>query len=278
MANPSHDKGNAELLPCPFCGGVARIESNRDWHRIYAAHDDECVFDADEHVLMYPAQPGHLIQIAEDWNRRATPPSPSTAPEVDERAAFEAWLGRPMMNPEKPSFYNGGSVLKAWEAWQHRAALASRPADVDDEGLPPLPNGIAVMTEFPKDDPVSRIYTPYRPGWLGSFPPTGSMLYTAEQYRQGQRDAVAADRARRGQASETTELLNNPPYGQPDLYSRLHTALTNEVELAKKFHKLPQWFDAVRGLVDWLERETGAAPSHTTNKEKGGENGNVPDR
>jgi len=71
---PRPDKGaEVELLPCPFCGGAARIESNRDWHRIFAAHDDECVFDADDHALMYPAQPGYLIQIAEDWNRRSMP-------------------------------------------------------------------------------------------------------------------------------------------------------------------------------------------------------------
>jgi hypothetical protein len=60
-----------KLEPCPFCGGAARIESNRDWHRLYAAHDDDCVLDADEADLMYPAQPGYLIEIAETWNRRA---------------------------------------------------------------------------------------------------------------------------------------------------------------------------------------------------------------
>lgn len=184
MANPSHD-----LLPCPFCGGAARIESNRDWHRIYAAHDDECVFDADDHALMYPAQPGYLIQIAEDWNRRATPPSPSTAPEV----------------PPFPESFGLADVPHAmntpddWDAdyratWQKlqvaeinlsqmrayarklRAALDSRPAEVDDEGLPPLRT-----PEFCAGDLES-----------------GEPVYTAEQYRQGQRDAVAADRARRG--------------------------------------------------------------------------------
>lgn len=65
----------AELKPCPFCGGAARIESNRDWHRIYAAHDDDCVLDADEADLTYPARPEYLTQIAEDWNRRAPHPA-----------------------------------------------------------------------------------------------------------------------------------------------------------------------------------------------------------
>ena len=58
---------------------------------------------------------------------------------------------------------------------QMEQALASRPAEVDDEGLPPLRT-----PEFCAGDLES-----------------GEPVYTAEQYRQGQRDAVAADRARR---------------------------------------------------------------------------------
>jgi hypothetical protein len=69
----------AELKPCPFCGGAARIQSNRDWHRLYADHDEGCVFDADDHMLMYPAQAGYLVQIAEDWNRRAEGAAPTAA-------------------------------------------------------------------------------------------------------------------------------------------------------------------------------------------------------
>ncbi|OIJ42041.1 Lar family restriction alleviation protein [Massilia timonae] len=191
MANPSHD-----LLPCPFCGGAARIESNRDWHRIYAAHDDECVFDADDHALMYPAQPGYLIQIAEDWNRRATPPSPSTAP--------EAWVyecKQPHTDPviwaeffsrEKPS--DAPYIRNARPLFG--SALASRPAEVDDEGLPALPTAF-VRIDMDDGSIWGQIQDEY---WeneqqisLGIDDP----LFTAEQYRQGQRDAVAADRARR---------------------------------------------------------------------------------
>ena len=51
--------------------------------------------------------------------------------------------------------------------------LASRPAEVDDEGLPPLPDRYVELSTFP-----------------------GRKYFTAEQYRQGQRDAVAADRAK----------------------------------------------------------------------------------
>jgi hypothetical protein len=113
----------------------------------------------------------HVLRV-----ERATPPSPITAPEVDERAVFEAkYRGMLDLTPcAENDSYMAYSTYCAWRAWKDRgAALASRPAEVDDEGLPPLP-------------------TP----WPNSFP----YSYTAEQYRQGQRDAVAADRARRAAA------------------------------------------------------------------------------
>jgi len=67
---------------------------------------------------------------------------------------------------------------RAISAWNDRKALASRPPEVDDEGLPPLP------------EPFEN----WDPRYEGLVLP----VFTAEQYRQGQRDAVAADRARRG--------------------------------------------------------------------------------
>jgi hypothetical protein len=75
-------QGAAELLPCPFCSGAARIESNRDWHRLYADHDENCLFDNEDEMLMFPAQPGYLAEIAELWNRRAVlkaQPAPTEA-------------------------------------------------------------------------------------------------------------------------------------------------------------------------------------------------------
>ena len=69
------------------------------------------------------------VEECVEGSKRATPPSPSTAPEVD------------------------------------------------DEGLPPLP------------EPFEN----WDPRYEGLVLP----VFTAEQYRQGQRDAVAADRARR---------------------------------------------------------------------------------
>lgn len=120
-------------------------------------------------------------EIADRLLAAATPPSPSTAPEVDERAAFEA--SRPEFEAAMRAAghrtdrwgdgtYNGRTEYR-WEGWV--AALASRPAEVDDEELPPLPPRYTELSPFP-----------------------GRKYFTDEQYRQGQRDAVAADRARRG--------------------------------------------------------------------------------
>jgi hypothetical protein len=87
-----------------------------------------------------------------------------------ERAAFEAWLGRPMMNPEQPTHYNGRDVKTAWGAWQEATRRAA-PADVGEDGLPDLPE---------------------RDGdWAGDS------WWTADSMRQYARDAIAADRRAR---------------------------------------------------------------------------------
>ncbi len=59
-----------------------------------------------------------------------------------ERAAFEAWLGRPMMSPEQPTHYNGRDVRTAWEAWQERGRRAAQPADVGAGELPQAAQGV----------------------------------------------------------------------------------------------------------------------------------------
>lgn len=144
-----------------------------------------------------------MDDIRKQWYAavRATPPSPSTAPMCERKTAKleeegYAKTGYVLRQPGKDRevvVSDGGAV--SWfttEQWNWLmfnrdhiefqwpkpiGALASRPAEVDDEGLPPLPK----MT------------------YLGCF---GDLYgYTAEQYRQGQRDAVAADRARRGSQS-----------------------------------------------------------------------------
>lgn len=56
----------------------------------------------------------------------ATPPSPSTASEVDERAAFEAWAKVEYRNVEHYGVGDYDTGFAAWKAG--RAALASNPA------------------------------------------------------------------------------------------------------------------------------------------------------
>jgi hypothetical protein len=79
--------------------------------------------------------------------------------------------------------------------------------------------------------------------------------YTADQMREYARDAIAVDR----RAREAIDTLNEPPWGQPDLYSRLNTALTKELELAKEFGKVSEWFTAARGWIDYEAARSGDA-------------------
>lgn len=115
------------LLPCPFCNGASRIVSNRDWHRLYADHTDDCVLDADEADLMFPAQPGYLIEIVEVWNRR---PTPAVSPDLADlrnrvRIAVAESLG--------DTYYCG----RTWSAWGVGTMDDSdfTPADECDEVL-----------------------------------------------------------------------------------------------------------------------------------------------
>jgi hypothetical protein len=152
---------------------------------------------------------------------------------------FEQWK-------QENGVVGGGTLLDriyfaGWQKGQSRT-LASRPAEVGDEGL------LKECKRFLED--------------MHAMP----VEWTINESQVLHQKLVHAEKSRRNR--EITELINNPLYGEPDLYSRLHTALTDEVGLAKKFGKLPQWFEAARSLVDWLERESKSSPSHTTNKEK----------
>nr|WP_310615825.1 hypothetical protein [Pantoea cypripedii] len=60
---------NDELKPCPFCGGCAWIESNRDWHRLKADHGENCFIG--EHEPMYPATDEQRRYLVQDWNQRS---------------------------------------------------------------------------------------------------------------------------------------------------------------------------------------------------------------
>ncbi len=59
-----------QLLACPFCGCAMRVESNRDWHRIFGDHTDECVFEADSEQMMAPATDDQLQLMIDSWNSR----------------------------------------------------------------------------------------------------------------------------------------------------------------------------------------------------------------
>lgn len=58
-----------ELKACPFCNARSRIESNRDWHRLVADHDDDCIIK--DYEITYSASEGQREYMIEDWNRRA---------------------------------------------------------------------------------------------------------------------------------------------------------------------------------------------------------------
>ena len=174
---------DTELLPCPFCGGSDAFVERLDYTAAYVQCDadvgDGCACLARGPITVQDDDgediPGGAGAIAA-WNRRATPPSPSTAPEVDVRHEFERWMSQRGESAVYigDGLYSTGAVCDQAEAFAAgvelaRAALASRPAEVDDEGLPKLPDHYVELSPFP-----------------------GRKYFTDEQYRQGQRDAVAA--------------------------------------------------------------------------------------
>lgn len=217
MANPSHD-----LLPCPFCKNsdlyteMGSTPSPGDY--IMCDGPDGCGAT----ISRVDTPDDDLIGA---WNRRATPPSPSTAPEVSELPAPPT-LPRYLLDMigeygmARTDSVGQLEVQYRWEtliggikryASEYGRALASRPADtslhavhdkeptkslqraeVDDEGLPPLPPEAARAMKG-----AGTFFVKWQDA--GKDLRGALMLYTAEQFRQGQRDAVAADRARREQ-------------------------------------------------------------------------------
>lgn len=251
MANPSPDKGNASEH-ADFSDETIRHRFFRD----LIESERLAVFKA---FGVYP--PGctnrldHSIErrLLNRILRRATPPSPSTAPEVDEHAAFEVWareqpavsLSLLPESVEGMGVYRSGHTQWLYDGWQARSALASRPCIKLDPELKAaleeaaktgatsalLPGGGAVFINRGHDygdnanlectacggsghiDDQRKIALASRPAEVDDegLPPLPEPKYcaddltdifTAEQFRQGQRDAVAADRARRGAAGK----------------------------------------------------------------------------
>lgn len=134
-----------------------------------------------------------------------------------------------------------------------RAALASRPAEVDDEGLPALPEPFTKVIDHNNAGGESTV-----DAWME----LDDGLFTAEQLRQGQRDAVAADRARReklpANAAEMVAFIgshyNSMRDDKPDPNDIVYELTVHDLLSAFRW-----WFEDYE-----LEDE----PSHTTNKEK----------
>lgn len=99
---------------------------------------------------------------------------------------------------------------------------------------------------------MSRCYNPKN----SKYHCYGGRGYTAEQYRQGQRDAVAADRVRRGANDEAVLLLREAlPHISP---SAVNVAIARSGPMHEAFVNTR--------IRKYLEQVS--APSHTTNKEK----------
>lgn len=140
-------------------------------------------------------------------------------------------------------FHAHGSLRERLARELEPLLAASRPAEVDDEGLLPLPPEAAAWM-------LGRnLYQSYDviPG--NHLPPRGNpvQLYTAEQYRQGQRDAVAAYQARMPDPEEISDAIT-------EAYNFAHSI--------KDWSAAKHWEELGNSFGRW------AAPSHTTNKEK----------
>lgn len=161
--NQEAESASPELLPCPMCGGMTTMPkiSRGTYHYVCC---DNCFLQIGPYDTPLEAQ--------EAWNRRHPAVGKDGLPplqnNVGEHERFVAWVD---------SIHEAArSHLTAWNGWDARAQLDLASRFVTE--LPPLP-------------------TPeLRHG--GSYGVLKADVYTAEQYRQGQRDAVAADRRSRG--------------------------------------------------------------------------------
>ena len=69
----THTDQSRELLPCPFCGGEARIKTvAQDWWKIILDHDDECPLAGHYDDAIVPQDDESKAWLMSRWNRRAT--------------------------------------------------------------------------------------------------------------------------------------------------------------------------------------------------------------
>ena len=206
---------------------LALIEACRHFKR----HSEEAL---EREVARYAADTERDLAELDSFARRAQPEG--EAPQAANRALIEE-AAQVFESGAAHNRKAGRTVFAHAQqdrADRLRAALASRPAEVDDEGLPPLPESAKLM-----------IYELQRQPY-----------FTAEQYRQGQRDAVAADRARRGANDEAVLLLREAlPHISP---SAVNVAIARSGPMHEAFVNTR--------IRKYLEQVS--APSHTTNKEK----------
>ncbi|WP_312517260.1 hypothetical protein [Massilia sp.] len=178
-------------------------EAFEAWHRSkFATRHSTGQPTRDMHNGIYAGQygPAHQQQMWEAWQASALTSRPRVTLDPALKAALDAAARTGATSAVLPGgesvFINCGhdygdnahlectACGGSGHIDDQRAALASRPAEVDDEGLPPLPA------------PMARIYAQNGYRHASVLPGLGKPLFTAEQYRQGQRDAVAADRAK----------------------------------------------------------------------------------
>lgn len=194
MANPSPDKGNVNArAPDDYLAWWTSIETDLRKSLLVGARRD-------------PERLHNLLRTAfEAGQASVTPPSPSTAPEVGGTLVDVAMHAH--MDAARKGINLYGCIQTSLAA-----ALASRPAEVDDPGAEAGGRDGAEQAETRMEtgsQPVGTLALEVDDEGLPPLPRpayydrvTARMSgdgigYTAEQYRQGQRDAVAADRARR---------------------------------------------------------------------------------
>ncbi len=172
-----------------------------------------------------------MDSLRKQWDAavRATPPSPSTAPEVKTWQQRYDELSKILPSPKKANTQLTAlraelhkSACRDAEIAELRAALASRPAEMDDEGLPALPE--SEFCAWLQNGQVVNAFTHgvgEKARWDhdGHWASKGydrAPLYTAEQYRQGQRDAVAAYKRKHDALQELADQAQENDMGYGD--------------------------------------------------------------